>query len=313
MLLIFPAEERFWRVAYKAVVDASDVTLATLGKLLDHAQNGRGRETATPCPGWTYSREDLPLEAFVRPKLRVAFGEKLAECFNVMSPLPCQRTRPRADLLRELAKMCDDLPEIRSRFAIQRIAARCDPVLRDLVKEDPGVRVREYNFAAAAQCKLPRINRFRWSRSFPALWGLRNEPRLRELIDDGRPFIKPAAALLDCSAAAIRRFRVIEHSVANLRFRDRQDQRIGLHELDDEQPRERFGRQPEWVGPLDVPTLLLEGLAGLPADKLPPPESLTQLNIALESGHSSDAPVQAVICAFSSRREAADGRGKGRD
>ena len=28
--------------------------------------------------------------------------------------------------------------------------------------------------------------------------------------------------------------------------------------------------RPEWVGVLDVPLLVLDGLAGLPADKVPP-------------------------------------------
>ena len=71
--------------------------------------------------------------------------------------------------------------------------------LAELVKEEPGVLVREYNFAAAASSHNAGVNRFRWARSFPALWGLRNEPQMRVLIDAGQPFIKPAAALLDCA------------------------------------------------------------------------------------------------------------------
>ena len=249
------------------------------------------------CPGWTHTREDLPLNAFVCSELQVPFSVKLTEYFYVMSSLPGQRILPQTQMLRELAEVCDDLPGIRARFAIERIAARCDPVLSELVKEDAGVRVREYNFAASAQSPSSRVNRFRWARSFPALWGLRNEPHMRALIDTGRPFIKPAAALLDCSAAAIRRLRVIEHSVADLRFRDGQDQDIVIQYLDDEQPRPRFDRRPEWVGILDVPLLLLDGLAGLPVDKLPPPESLTSLDVALEGGLCRDAPARSVFCA----------------
>ncbi|MGA2259607.1 MAG: PcfJ domain-containing protein [Thermoguttaceae bacterium] len=296
MLLILPAEERHWRVAYKNDADASDVTRVTLGKLLDNARNLRVRVTAASCPGWTYTREDLPLNAFICSKLQVPFSVKVMESFYVLRPLPGQRICPQTPLLRELAKVCDDLPEIRARFAIERIAARCDPVLSELVKEDPGVRVREYNFAASGQSPSSRVNRFRWARSFAALWGLRNEPHLRALIDAGQPFIKPAAALLDCSATAIRRLRVIEHSVADLRFRDGQYQDIGIEYLDEEQPGPGSGRHSEWVGTLDVPLLLLDGLADLPVDKLPPPESLTSLNVAIQGGPCRDAHVRSVIC-----------------
>ncbi len=296
MLLILPAEERHWRVAYKNDADASDVTGETLGKLLDNARNLRARGTAASCPGWTFTREDLPLNAFICSKLQVPFSAKVMECFYAMRPLPGQRIRPQTPLLRELAEICDDLPEIRARFAIERIAARCDPVLSELVKEDPGVLVREYNFAASGQSPSSRVNRFRWARSFPALWGLRNEPHLHALIDAGQPFIKPAAALLDCSATAIRRLRVIEHSVADLRFRDGQAQVIGVQYLDEEPPGPRPGRQSEWVGTLDVPLLLLDGLAGLPVDKLPPPESLTSLHVAIQGAPCRDALARSVIC-----------------
>ena len=85
--------------------------------------------------------------------------------------MPGQRIRPQTQALRELADDCDDLPEVRARFAIERVAARCDPALGELVKEDPGVCVREYNFAVSAQTPDSRVNRFRWARSFPALWG----------------------------------------------------------------------------------------------------------------------------------------------
>jgi hypothetical protein len=286
MVLILPAEERYWRVAYKSDADASDVTRTTLGRLFDKAS----------CPGWTHTRDDLPLNAFLCSRLRDPFGVKLMEHFYVMRPLPGQRVRPQISLLRRLAEACDDLPEIRARFALGRIAARCDPALSELVKEDPGVRIREYNFAVSTQNPIARVNRFRWARSFPALWGLRNEPRLRDLIDTGQPFIQPAAAVLDCSAAAIRRLRVIEHSVAKVRFADEPHQDIDVHNLDDEQP-ERLGRRREWVGALDVPLLLLDGLAGLPVDKLPPPESLTSFDIALEGGLCRDDRIRSVICA----------------
>jgi len=73
MLLILPAEERHWRVAYKNDADASDVTRVTLGKLLDNARNLRVRGTAASCPGWTYTREELPLNAFSRKLKLVPF------------------------------------------------------------------------------------------------------------------------------------------------------------------------------------------------------------------------------------------------
>ena len=47
-----------------------------------------------------------------------------------------------------------------------------------------------------------------------------------------------------------------------------------------------------------MPLLLLDGLAGLPADKLPQPESLNSLEVALEGGRPGDAPEQTVICAL---------------
>ena len=297
MLLILPAKNGFWRVAYKDHAGPSDITRVTLGKLLDNARGLRSQETAASCPGWTHTREDLPLNALICSKLQVPFSEKVMQCFHWMRPLPGQRISPQTPLLRELAKICDDLPEVRARFAIERIAARCDPVLSDLVKEDPGVRVREYNFAASAQSPSSRVNRFRWAQSFPALWGLRNEPHLHALIDAGQPFIKASAALLDCSATAIRRLRVIEHCVADLRFRDGQERVVGIQYLDDEQPGPRFENRREWVGVLDVPLLLLDGLAGLPVDKLPAPESLIALGAAIEGGLCRDASARSVICA----------------
>jgi hypothetical protein len=297
MLLILCANDPYWRVAYKEDADASDVTRVTLSKLLDSARNLRGRVTAASCPGWTHAREDLPLDAFICSKLQVPFSVKVIEYLCVMSPLPGQRIRPATPLLREFAETCDDLPEIRARLAIERIAAMCDPLLRELVKEDPAVRVREYNFAVSARAPDSRVNRLRWARSFPALWGLRNEPQLRGLIDAGQPFIKPAAALLDCSAAAIRRLRVIEHRVADLRIWNEQRQEIGIQLLDDEQPEPGFECRREWMGVLDVPLLLLEGLAGLPVDKLPPPEALVDLGAAIEGGLCRDTSARSVICA----------------
>ena len=110
MLLILAAEERRWHVAYKNDADASDVTRVTLGKLLDNAQNPRLQATTALCPGWTYSREDLPLNAFICSKLQVPFSVKVMEYFYVMRPLPGQRICPQTPLLRELAEVCDDLP-----------------------------------------------------------------------------------------------------------------------------------------------------------------------------------------------------------
>ncbi len=266
-----------------------------LGELLDGVRRP-GVETAARCWGWTLTRDDLPLKAFVRSKLPVRFSVKLMDRFCGMRYGPGQRIRPQTQALRELADDCDDLPEVRARFAIERVAARCDPALAELVKEDPGVRVREYNFAVSAQTPESRVNRFRWARSFPALWGLRNAPQLRALIDSGRPCIKPAAGLLDCSPAAIRRLRVLEHSAVDLG--DVQ----GLHEpirggrLAVEHPPPRFEDRPQWAAILDVPLLLLEGLSGLPADKWPPLESLTSLNVAIAGGLGTDASVRSVIC-----------------
>jgi hypothetical protein len=294
-VLILPASERYWGVAYKNEVSASDITSVTLGNLLDNARTRRNGETARSCPGWSFNRDDLPLDTFVRSKLCVPFGVKVMEYLHVMPPLPGQRIHAPVPLLEELASVCDDLPVIRARFAIERIAARCDPALGELINEDPGVRVREYNFAASAQNPNSRANRFRWARSFPALWGLRKEPRLRALIDGGQPFIKPAATLLDCSAAAIRKLRVIEHCVANRFLRNDLDQDADVQDLEDRNERPRFEGRPEWIGVLDVPLLLLDGLAGLSIDKLPPPESLSSMNTVLEGGTCGDAPARGVI------------------
>ncbi len=80
--------------------------------------------------------------------------------------------------------------------------------------------------------------------------------------------------------------------MADLRIRE------GWQEfMDDEHPGPIFERRQEWAGVLDVPLLLLEGLAGLPVDKLPPPESLSSLGVAIVGGPGRDAPAQSVICA----------------
>ncbi len=296
MLLILQPGERFWRVAYENVAAHTDVPDAMLRELLDGVRRPRAGETPPRCWGWTLTREDFPLNAFIRSELPVRFSVKIMEHFYGMRSVPGQCIRPQLAALRELSELCDDLPEVRARFAIERVAARCDPLLRDLVKEDSGVRVREYNFAVAAQAPDSRVNRFRWARSFPALWGLRTEPHLRELIDAGRPFIKPAAALLDCSPAEIRRLRVMQHSAVVSRNLQELHGYVRGDHLGDQQPAARFEDRPPSAGVLDVPLLLLDGLAGLPADKLPPLESLTSCGVAIAGGPSGDASVASVIC-----------------
>ena len=266
-----------------------------LGELLDGVRRP-GVETAARCWGWTLTRDDLPLKAFVRSKLPVRFSVKLMDRFCGMRYGPGQRIRPQTQALRELADDCDDLPEVRARFAIERVAARCDPALAELVKEDPGVRSAGVQFRRIGPD--PRVPR----QPFPLRRGVFRPcggsamRRSCALIDSGRPCIKPAAGLLDCSPAAIRRLRVLEHSAVDLG--DVQ----GLHEpirggrLAVEHPPPRFEDRPQWAAILDVPLLLLEGLSGLPADKWPPLESLTSLNVAIAGGLGTDASVRSVIC-----------------
>ena len=77
------------------------------------------------------------------------------------------------------------------------------------------MRVREYNFAIEAANQEARGNRLRWARTFPALWGLRTHGQICELIDAGQPIIKPAAALVECPPAVIRRLRTVELSLSD--------------------------------------------------------------------------------------------------
>ena len=77
----------------------------------------------------------------------------------------------------------------------------------------------------------------------------------------------------------------------------------GLHEyargdhLREQQPPPRFEDWPQSSWLLDLPLLLLDGLAGLPADKLPPLESLPSFRGAIAGGPGGDASVRSVICA----------------
>ena len=68
----------------------------------------------------------------------------------------------------------------------------------------------------------------------------------------------------------------------------------------------------EWLGVLDVPLLLLDGLAGLPTDKLPPLESLTSCDAAIAGGPCGDVSAIGNL-RFFPRRETSDGRRTGRD
>jgi hypothetical protein len=65
MLLILQPGERYWRVAYENLAAHTDVPAAMLGELLDGVRKPCV-ETAARCRGWTLTREDFPLDAFIR-------------------------------------------------------------------------------------------------------------------------------------------------------------------------------------------------------------------------------------------------------
>ncbi len=81
MLLILPADDRYWRVSVQNGIDASDVTRVTFGQLLDNARNLPHLQDRGVVSGWIHTREDLPLNAFIRSELQVPFSERLMECF----------------------------------------------------------------------------------------------------------------------------------------------------------------------------------------------------------------------------------------
>ena len=80
IVLILPPAECPWHAAYENVAAHTDVPAAMLGELLEGVRRP-GVETAARCWGWTLTRDDLPLKAFVRSKLPVRFSVKLMERF----------------------------------------------------------------------------------------------------------------------------------------------------------------------------------------------------------------------------------------
>ena len=83
ILLILPPGDCSWHAAYEKVAAHTDVPAAMLGELLEGVRR-QGVDTATRCWGWTLTRDDLPLKAFVRSKLPVRFSVKLMERFRGM-------------------------------------------------------------------------------------------------------------------------------------------------------------------------------------------------------------------------------------
>ena len=157
MFLILEPGDRYWRIAYREAAELTEIRDDIVGRLLDNAQKLLAGEAAAPCPGWTLAQDDFPLNGVVCTKLSVPFSVKVTEYLSLMCPLPGRPKGRQTSAIQELANACDDLPDVRARLAIERVAARCDPVLCELVKEDPGVRVREYNFAVSAQVPLPAL------------------------------------------------------------------------------------------------------------------------------------------------------------
>jgi hypothetical protein len=304
MVLFIPAELP-WNVAYNQARMAAEISPSLLCRLLGRVreertrgQRNRAERHVDKLRTWDFARDDLPLEAFVPHERPDTWEDRLWSHLVTLRPAPGQQVRPPSSLLRELGKECADLPAAHAHLGLRWIVVRCDLDMRSLVLDDPRVRVREYYFAIEAASQKARGNRLRWARTFPALWGLRTHAQIRELIDAGQPVIKPAAALLDCPPAVLRRLRTVEHSVGQPSAAEAM-LAYDLPPMNDEFDAGRVVRG-EWEADVaretvDIPLLLLHGLAELPADKLPPPEALPRLNRVLDQGLRGGAFIPAVI------------------
>ena len=93
MLLILPPGDALGARPTKTLLPIRTFPPPCFGELLDGVRRP-GVETPPRCWGWTLTREDFPLNAFIRSKLPVRFSVKIMEHFYGMRSVPGQCIRP---------------------------------------------------------------------------------------------------------------------------------------------------------------------------------------------------------------------------